>query len=122
MAFANIRVPAIPKPRWDAIDELQMALRLALAWTVNFPCHGLGQRKPRIQKPQGAAFARPADAAPDALAGRIEYVPLGPFDLIDLPPAVASTIKLWVHGGFPDSILAATAKGRKPLRGEPGCL
>ena len=43
----------------------------------------------------------------ETLAGRIECVPLGPFDLIDLPPAVASTTKLWVRGGFPDSILAA---------------
>lgn len=43
----------------------------------------------------------------ETLAGRIEYVPLGPFDLIDLPPAMASTTKLWVRGGFPDSLLAA---------------
>ena len=43
----------------------------------------------------------------ETLAGRIEHVPLGPFDLIDLPPAVASTTKLWVRGGFPDSLLAA---------------
>ena len=43
----------------------------------------------------------------ETLAGRIEHVPLGPFDLIDLPPAAASTTKLWVRGGFPDSVLAA---------------
>lgn len=43
----------------------------------------------------------------ETLAGRIEYVPLGPFDVLDLPPAAATTTKLWVRGGFPDSLLAA---------------
>lgn len=43
----------------------------------------------------------------ETLAGRIEYVPLGPFDVLDVPPAAASTTKLWVRGGFPDSLLAA---------------
>ena len=43
----------------------------------------------------------------ETLAGRIEHVPLGPFDVMDLPPAAASTTKLWVRGGFPDSLLAA---------------
>ena len=43
----------------------------------------------------------------ETLAGRIEYVPLGPLDVVDVPPAAASTTKLWVRGGFPDSLLAA---------------
>ena len=36
----------------------------------------------------------------ETLAGRIEYVPLGPFDVLDVPPAAASTTKLWVRGGL----------------------
>lgn len=45
----------------------------------------------------------------ESLAGRIEYVPLNPFDVLDVPPATASTTELWVRGGFPDSLLAASA-------------
>ena len=45
----------------------------------------------------------------ESLAGRSEYVPLNPFDVLDVPPATASTTELWVRGGFPDSLLAASA-------------
>ena len=44
----------------------------------------------------------------ETLAGRIEFVPLGPFDVLDVPEEVASTTKLWVRGGFPDSLLASS--------------
>ena len=44
----------------------------------------------------------------ESLAGRIEYVPLNPFDVLDVSPEVASTTELWVRGGFPDSLLAAS--------------
>lgn len=45
--------------------------------------------------------------AGETLAGRIEYVPLHPFDVDDVPTKTATTIQLWVRGGFPDSLLAA---------------
>ena len=35
----------------------------------------------------------------ESLAGRIEYVPLNPFDVLDVSPEVASTTELWVRGG-----------------------
>ncbi len=44
----------------------------------------------------------------ESLAGRIEYVPLAPFDVLDVSPEMASATKLWVRGGFPDSLLAAS--------------
>ena len=44
----------------------------------------------------------------ESLAGRIEYVPLHPFDVLDVSPQIASTTELWVRGGFPDSLLAAS--------------
>ena len=44
----------------------------------------------------------------ESLAGRIEYVPLTPFDVLDTSPEIASATKLWVRGGFPDSLLAAS--------------
>lgn len=44
----------------------------------------------------------------ESLAGRIEYVPLNPFDVLDVPPETASTTELWVRGGFPDSLLATS--------------
>lgn len=45
--------------------------------------------------------------AGETLAGRIEYVPLHPFDVHDVPAEIATTTALWVRGGFPDSLLAA---------------
>lgn len=45
--------------------------------------------------------------AGETLAGRIEYVPLHPFDVHDVPAETATTTTLWVRGGFPDSLLAA---------------
>lgn len=45
--------------------------------------------------------------AGETLAGRIEYVPLHPFDVHDVPAETATTTALWVRGGFPDSLLAA---------------
>ena len=44
----------------------------------------------------------------ESLAGRIEFVRLNPVNLVEIehePPPLPS---LWVRGGFPDSLLAAT--------------
>ncbi|MDP6952297.1 MAG: AAA family ATPase, partial [Alphaproteobacteria bacterium] len=42
----------------------------------------------------------------ESLAGRIEYVPLGPLDLLEAESDRAAQNTLWVRGGFPDSFLA----------------
>jgi len=42
----------------------------------------------------------------ESLAGRIAYVEMAPFDVVEAATDDASTIKLWVRGGFPDSYLA----------------
>lgn len=44
----------------------------------------------------------------ESLAGRIEYVELGPFDVLEIAPDLNRTTTLWVRGGFPDSFLAAS--------------
>ena len=44
----------------------------------------------------------------ESLAGRIEYVPLNPLDVLDVTAATAPMGALWVRGGFPDSLLAAS--------------
>ncbi len=44
----------------------------------------------------------------ESLAGRIEYVPLNPLDVLEVPPTTAPMAALWVRGGFPDSLLAAS--------------
>ena len=44
----------------------------------------------------------------ESLAGRIEYVNLNPFDVLEVAPDTAATTKLWVRGGFPDGFLAAS--------------
>ena len=41
----------------------------------------------------------------ESLAGRIAYLELGPFDVLEV--AAGSHDALWVRGGFPDSFLAA---------------
>src|ERR1035438_4584566 len=40
----------------------------------------------------------------ESLAGRISYLELGPFDALEVDPALLET--LWVRGGFPRSFLA----------------
>lgn len=42
----------------------------------------------------------------ESLAGRIAYVDLGPFDVLEVGGDQAGLINLWVRGGFPDSYLA----------------
>ena len=42
----------------------------------------------------------------ESLAGRIAYVDLGPFDVIEVGKDESAVTSLWIHGGFPDSYLA----------------
>jgi len=43
----------------------------------------------------------------ESLAGRIEYVDMGPFDTLEIGSSDEQALmKLWVRGGFPDSYLA----------------
>jgi predicted AAA+ superfamily ATPase len=44
----------------------------------------------------------------ESLAGRIEYVALDPFDVLEAAPDADAMRTLWVRGGFPDSFLAAS--------------
>lgn len=43
----------------------------------------------------------------ESLAGRIAYVEMGPFDVLEIGPKPAARQDLWLRGGFPDSYLAA---------------
>ena len=52
----------------------------------------------------------------ETLAGRIAYVNLGPLDLLETDHQPATTRKLWLRGGFPDSYLAATDRESLSLR------
>lgn len=42
----------------------------------------------------------------ETLAGRIAYVEMGPFDLLEAGAREAARTTLWLRGGFPDSFLA----------------
>ncbi len=42
----------------------------------------------------------------ESLAGRIEYVEMDPFDILEVAKQDRSRDRLWVRGGFPDSFLA----------------
>jgi len=43
----------------------------------------------------------------ESLAGRIAYVEMGPFDVLEIGSKPAARPALWLRGGFPDSYLAA---------------
>ncbi|GJL56063.1 MAG: ATPase [Nitrospirales bacterium] len=43
----------------------------------------------------------------ESLAGRIEYVDMGPLNILETTPENSDPTTLWVRGGFPDSYLAA---------------
>jgi predicted AAA+ superfamily ATPase len=45
--------------------------------------------------------------ASETLAGRVAYLDLAPIDALEFPPQVGDTDRLWIRGGFPDSLLAA---------------
>ncbi len=42
----------------------------------------------------------------ESLAGRIEYVDMGPLHINEIPGGSDSSHRLWMRGGFPDSFLA----------------
>ena len=54
--------------------------------------------------------------AGESLAGRIEHVRLGPLDVHDVSAEVAPATTLWVRGGFPDSLTAASDEDSMALR------
>lgn len=41
------------------------------------------------------------------LAGRVAYLDLVPIDALEIPAQVGNTDRLWLRGGFPESVLAA---------------
>ena len=43
----------------------------------------------------------------ESLAGRLEYVTMGPFDALEVGENEQTLTRLWMRGGFPDSYLAA---------------
>lgn len=42
----------------------------------------------------------------ESLAGRVEYVDMAPFDVLEMEDSIDAKNALWVRGGFPDSYLA----------------
>ncbi len=52
----------------------------------------------------------------ESLAGRIEYVDLGPFNAMEVAKNEKELTKLWVRGGFPDSFLAKNDADSLKLR------
>jgi predicted AAA+ superfamily ATPase len=52
----------------------------------------------------------------ESLAGRIAYVDMGPFDVVEVGADEAARAALWVRGGFPDSYLARSDAESLALR------
>lgn len=52
----------------------------------------------------------------ESLAGRIAFIDLGPFDVLEVGDAPAALAALWLRGGFPDSFLAASDEQSLALR------
>jgi len=56
----------------------------------------------------GSAAIELMRQASETLAGRVAYVNLGPIDALEFPSQVGDTDRLWLRGGFPDSVLASS--------------
>lgn len=52
----------------------------------------------------------------ESLAGRIEYIDMGPLDALEAAVDDKALTRLWVRGGFPDSFLAKTDADSLRLR------
>jgi uncharacterized protein len=52
----------------------------------------------------------------ETLAGRIAYVPMGPLDILEVGPGADPMSKLWLRGGYPDSVLADSDRKSFRLR------
>ncbi len=52
----------------------------------------------------------------ESLAGRIEYVEMGPFDVLEVGGDPQALTRLWVRGGFPDSYLAVNEQDSVAFR------
>ncbi|PCJ49517.1 MAG: ATPase [Candidatus Hydrogenedentota bacterium] len=52
----------------------------------------------------------------ESLAGRIAYVDMGPFDVLEVGEDQDAITKLLIRGGFPDSFLATSDQGSLELR------
>ncbi len=52
----------------------------------------------------------------ESLAGRIAYVDMGPFDVLEVGTDQRAITNLWVRGGFPDSYLAESDEESFALR------
>ena len=56
----------------------------------------------------GSAAIELMRQASESLAGRVAYVNLEPIDALELPHQVGDANRLWVRGGFPESVLASS--------------
>lgn len=56
----------------------------------------------------GSAAIELMRQASETLAGRVAHVNLGPIDALEYPSQVGNTDRLWLRGGFPESVLASS--------------
>jgi hypothetical protein len=66
----------------------------------------------------GSASRELIESASESLAGRIKYIELSPFLLDEAESAGGDRVKLWMRGGFPRSLLAASERASMDWRQE----
>ena len=54
----------------------------------------------------GSSSTKLIQQSSESLAGRISYIKMNPFNVLEIDPLVQETLKLWMRGGFPKSYLA----------------
>ena len=64
----------------------------------------------------GSAAAGLLRQSGETLAGRIAYIDMGPLNILECGNTMAATVDLWVRGGYPDSLLAASGARSFKLR------
>jgi len=84
------------------IDEVQTLPQLFTELRPSIDNH----RKPGRFLLLGSASPSLVKGVSETLAGRIAYVELAPFSVVEIVPRTADQQKLWMRGGFPPSLLA----------------
>ncbi len=90
------------------LDEIHRAPRLFLALRGLIDRARRSNRREGLYLLLGSASLEMLKQSGETLAGRVSYLELSPFDVLEVAESADNRVgeKLWVRGGFPDSFLA----------------
>jgi len=91
------------------LDEIHRVPRLFLSLRGLIDQARRAGHRVRLYLLLGSASLEMLKQSGETLAGRVSYLELSPFDVLEVTQSAgdATTNKLWLRGGFPDSVLAS---------------